>query len=135
MVDLRRCASLLLIAAVAGAPLARLLRVAEIAPANRNDAPRYALLFAGLGDDSTEAPRAPAKDAKKTAPESGPKLLRPVADHWDKVTRVHLDSAALVPLNLPALVLAQTCEVLEIRAQFIAEHIPPHPPGRGPPAA
>jgi hypothetical protein len=134
----RNMCSLLLMFAVAGAPLARMLRVAEVdsgtgsqqrTEAARGTLPQYSyqVLF---GNQLTDLP---AKDTKGTQ-QKAPRILKPVADHWDKATRIHVGSAEvaaaipLVEISRPA------CPVATSIAEFHPLFFLPQPPGCGPPA-
>lgn len=135
--------------AALGGPVAQLLWLQEVAPAQaaqgRASAPQYRVVWAGdwAAQDHGRQPAAGTQPAKargrqpagRSPEQKPPRLLKPLADHWEAASRVHIDSSAIPP---PA-VQTEGPKCRDVAAHerpmlLCLPYDPPSPPARGPPA-
>ena len=131
---------ILVLLAAAGAPLAHILRVAEVAPpaaqskAESREAPQYRLVFASDFDPLAKAAK-PAESKKPASKSDDVRLLKVLDEQWETSARVQLDCAEVPELpSIPLPNQGRGVDAPNGSLTFVPfEFSPPNPPARGPP--
>jgi hypothetical protein len=118
-----------------GAPLAQFVRIVEIqsSVADTSSPKTYRLLLPAELDELAKN-AAKSSDTSKDQKNKAPRLLKPVVDHWEGVSRVEIDSADVpLPVTLVSSEISSHNAVPQFTATLYLTHSPPGPFSTGPP--
>jgi hypothetical protein len=129
---MRSVAALAVVIAALGGPVAQFLRIEETRSAGKDAPSQFRIVLAEDWPQPAAVKQQPANKSKQPSP---PRILRPLADHWEAAARVQFASADIpTPVEPLGLVEAGLPPPQDTTSSVCLTYRSSSPLARGPPA-